>query len=92
MDLTIVVARVKTGDGLAHIGAINAAGVDLGTVLISGDLGRIDAGDADLATAGVDFLKVRSLGRFGVTTQAAAAMTTTVTAAASSKNSRSLKS
>ena len=70
-DLTIAVARATTGDGVAHIGAIDASGVDLGTVLIPGDLGRIDAGDADVATAGVGFLKVRSLGRFGVGTQAA---------------------
>lgn len=69
-DLTISVAR-SGGNGGVHIGRIDAAGVDLGTVRVSGDLGRIDAGDADFTTVGVDFLKVRSMGRFGLATQAA---------------------
>ena len=69
-DLTIRVTRV-VGDGSVHIGRIDAAGIDLGTVRIAGDLGRIAAGDADVATAGLDFLKVQSLGRLGTATQAA---------------------
>ena len=70
VDFTISVSRAL-GDGAVDVGHIDATGVDLGTVRISGDLGRIDAGDVDFATAGVGFLKVRSLGRFGLATQAA---------------------
>ncbi len=69
-NLTITVTR-RLGDGIANVGSISAAGVDLGIVRVSGDLGRIEAGDSNFATAGVDFVRVRSLGRFGVLTQAA---------------------
>ena len=68
-DLTISVSQAR-GDGAVNVGGIDASGVDFGTIRISGDLGRIEAGDADFNTAGVDFLKVRSLGRFGLATQA----------------------
>ena len=69
-NLTITVTR-RLGDGVANVGSISAAGVDLGIIRVSGDLGRIEAGDSNFATAGVDFVRVRSLGRFGVLTQAA---------------------
>src|SRR6516162_3443543 len=35
------------GDGLANIGYISAAGVDLGAITVPGDLGRIDAGSGN---------------------------------------------
>ena len=68
-DLTVTSRQTANGDGLANIGHVDAAGLDLGRVRIPGDLGRIDAGDTDFATPGVVVLKVNSLGRFGVSTQ-----------------------
>lgn len=56
------------GDGFANIGAITSL-VDLGTVSVAGDLGRIDAGDANAQTTGLGALAVRSLGRLGVDAQ-----------------------
>jgi hypothetical protein len=69
---SIAVAVTKaspTGDGLAHVGRINATGLDLGNVTIKGDLADIDCGDADTATPALDSLHVRSMGRFGLATQ-----------------------
>jgi hypothetical protein len=51
------------GDGFAHVGYINATGIALGKVSVSGDLGQIDAGP-------VKNLTVQSLGRLGLSTQA----------------------
>src|SRR5829696_6116911 len=58
------------GDGSANVGHINAAGMDLGTVLVDGDLGAIDAGDGVTATSACRGLAVQSLGRFGTSTGA----------------------
>ena len=44
-NLTVSAKRATAGDGLANIGYIKATGVNLGSVTINGDLGRIDAGD-----------------------------------------------
>lgn len=64
-NLTITAKRTAAGgDGFANIGYVSATGVDLGTVKIDGDLGRIDAGV-------VKSLTVQSLGALGVTSQAA---------------------
>jgi hypothetical protein len=76
LNLTVTV-KPGGGDRLANIGYINATGLDLGTVSVPGDLGRIDAGDADVATPGLKALAVRSLGRLGVDTQPAASATFT---------------
>ncbi len=67
------------GDGHVNVGAILAAsvrgdilqfvnGIDLGTVNIDGDLGKIIVGD-DVVTPAIDTLVVRSMGRFGTRTQ-----------------------
>lgn len=67
------------GDGFVNVGAIYAAiaqpnilqfvnGIDLGTVTIDGDLGKIHAGDTT-ATAAIQSLVVRSMGKFGTATQ-----------------------
>lgn len=61
---------VKGGDGFAALGQINASGRDLGAVAIDGDLGRILAGNATLATPGVADMTVHSMGRFGTVTGA----------------------
>lgn len=63
-NLSITVKRAATGDGQAHLGWLDAIGIDLGRVVIKGDLGRIDAGDDDTTTTGVKSLKVASMGQF----------------------------
>lgn len=50
------------GDKLASVSYINATGVDLGNVKISGDLQQIDAGDAS-GGVGVKLLSVDTFGR-----------------------------
>lgn len=50
-----------TGDGQVSIGEIDASGLDLGGVYISGDIGSISAGDSDLKTMGLMQLNVRSI-------------------------------
>ena len=54
--------------GFANVGRVKA-GVDLAAVVIDGDLGRIDAGDAVTSTPGLGSLRVQSLGALGTTTQ-----------------------
>ncbi|HET6409644.1 MAG TPA: DUF4394 domain-containing protein [Chthoniobacteraceae bacterium] len=68
-NLRISVKKAGGGDGLAHVGFINAAGTDLGKLSIKGDLGRITAGDAIDSTPGLAALKVKSLGTLGLVTQ-----------------------
>ncbi|MEY5010790.1 MAG: hypothetical protein RLZZ253_1929 [Verrucomicrobiota bacterium] len=53
------------GDGLVNVGYIEASGVDLKGVIVDGDLGQIDAGDANFATPGLGSLTASSLGVFG---------------------------
>ncbi|MEA3209932.1 MAG: hypothetical protein QOE70_2989 [Chthoniobacter sp.] len=60
-----------SGTGRANVGHLEAHGLDLGTVRIGGDLGQIDAGDANVATPGLKTLDVKSIGAFGTTTQPA---------------------
>lgn len=61
--------KAGAGDGSVSVGEIRAD-VDLGAVSIKGDLGRISAGDANVATPGVASLSVASLGRYGTSTGA----------------------
>ena len=56
------------GDGLAAIGAIKAGNNALGTVIIDGDLGQIDAG-IGTSKVGVGVLVAQSIGKFGTDTQ-----------------------
>jgi hypothetical protein len=53
------------------VGFVNAAGVDLKSVTVSGDLGKIVAGDANKKTPGLGSLAVGSMGVQGTSTQAA---------------------
>jgi hypothetical protein len=64
-------SRATVGDGLAALGEIDATGLDLGAVVIDGDLGRILAGDATTTTSGLAGLTAHSLGRYGTDTGAA---------------------
>jgi hypothetical protein len=68
-NVTFAVTRKPGGDGLAHVGFLNATGVDLGTVTVKGDLGKIVAGDANLTDPGLVSLKARSMGTLGLVTQ-----------------------
>jgi hypothetical protein len=61
-DIAVTVKKSAAGDGLVNLGAIDARGVDLGKVSISGDLGQIDAGDAVFKTPAIKSLTVASLG------------------------------
>jgi hypothetical protein len=69
-NLVIKVKKGATGDGFANIGFIDATGVNLGKVIIPGDLGGIDAGDGNTATPAIKKLNVKSMGAFGTATQA----------------------
>jgi len=71
-SITMTVKKGESGDGKAHVGFINAEGIDLNAVTIKGDLGQIDAGDTDLETNGIKTLTVASLGQFGADTQGGA--------------------
>jgi hypothetical protein len=70
VTVTATPSLAHGGDGFAAVGAIDATGIDLGTVTIDGDLGRILAGDGDTATTALKGLAVQSLGRYGTATGA----------------------
>jgi hypothetical protein len=58
------------GDGFAALGHISANGIDLGAIIIDGDLGRIIAGDAVSTTPGATSLKAHTIGRYSTSTGA----------------------
>src|SRR5262249_23710782 len=63
-SITTLASRTPGGgDGFAALGEIDASGLDLGAVVIGGDLGRVLAGDATTETPGLKALTVLSLGR-----------------------------
>lgn len=69
-DIAVAVAATGgTSDGLADVGRIDATGIDLGSVDIGGDLGKILAGNASPSSPGVQSLMVRSIGKLGTATQ-----------------------
>ena len=61
--------RQNGGDGLLNVGAIDATGIQLGTVKITGDLGQIDVGRGDALKPALKQLIVGSLGALGDSTQ-----------------------
>ncbi|MEA3212589.1 MAG: large repetitive protein [Chthoniobacter sp.] len=65
--LSISAEQVPGGNGMVNVGRIDAHGLDLGTVRVTGDLGQIDAGDTNLTTSGLLKLRVGSLGVRGDT-------------------------
>lgn len=67
---TSAVRSPQGGDGFAALGEIIATGIDLGAVVVDGDLGRILAGDATTTTTGLASLTAQSMGRFGTSTGA----------------------
>src|SRR5260221_4461650 len=59
--ITISAVKAGSGNGFVDVGHINATGLPLTAVSVSGDLGQIDAG-ATTAVPGGTSLKVKSLG------------------------------
>ena len=51
-----------SGDGIVHVGFLNAGANDFGTVVIPGDLAKIVAGDSDAARPAVGVLVAGSMG------------------------------
>ncbi len=77
-NLTVTAKRTAAGgDGLVNVGYIDAStdgggtALDLRTISIRGDLGRVEAGDASSGTVAVKGLSVQSMGEFGASTQQA---------------------
>ena len=71
--ISITAAKSKTGDGLVHVGYVNGTGRALKSVVVDGDLGQIDAGDVfgpSQSLTVLEKLSVRSMGLYGVATQA----------------------
>jgi hypothetical protein len=67
-SFTFTVTKRPLGDGLANVGRIRSP-YDLGAVIVKGDLGAIEAGDANKNTPAIKLLSVRSMGRDGLATQ-----------------------
>jgi hypothetical protein len=71
LSVTAVRSAQNGGDGFANVGYINANIRHLGTVSVDGDLGQIDAGFSEPGSVAVRSLVVQSMGRYGLSTQAA---------------------
>ena len=71
MDISITAQPVGGSVGVVNVGYINASDIDLGSVTVGGDLGRIAAGDRNFLTPGLNSLTVQSLGAQGIATQIA---------------------
>jgi hypothetical protein len=62
--------KAAQGDGFVNFGYIDATGNDLKKVRVDGDLGQIDAGDADTKTPAIrEGIKAESMGLLGTRTQ-----------------------
>lgn len=61
-NVTFAITGGTVGDGQVQVGAIDASGLDLGKVIVPGELGQIDAGDAKFSTPGLKLLQVDALG------------------------------
>jgi hypothetical protein len=72
-NITLSSKRAVGGDGLVDVGAIQAEGLNLGAVKVSGDLGQIDAGNRydyqNRSNLALKSLTVGSLGARGAATQ-----------------------
>ena len=77
--ISITAARANgNGDGWVNVGFINASGIDLLSVNVKGDLGKINAGDATTTTPAIGGLTLHSLGIFGGSTQATPSSTSNI--------------
>jgi hypothetical protein len=61
----------RVGDGFVNVGWINASLSDLGTIIVPGDLARLDVGDGDPATTALASITTHSAGALGALTQGA---------------------
>ena len=68
-NVTVTAKRAAGGDGLVDVGAILANNFDLGNVAVSGDLGRIEAGESSVTPLAIRSLTVQSMGRLGFINQ-----------------------
>jgi hypothetical protein len=69
-NITFTVTKKPGGDGFADVGYIHANNTDLGNVTVKGDLGKIVSGNGNETDGpSLKTLSVRSLGRFGLSTQ-----------------------
>lgn len=57
-----VTSKAAAGDGQANVWAINAAGIDLGSVEVKGDLAKLVVGDANYNNGSVKTITVQSIG------------------------------
>ena len=64
-DISIIARPSALGDGFVSVGEIIASPVDLGKIVIDGDLGRIFVGDPLNAVPALKSLTVASLGALG---------------------------
>lgn len=74
LGFTLVGKHSKTrgGDGSVNVGFLKGTGIDLGTINIGGDLGRIVSGLSDVTDKpAVKSLTVKSIGELGTSTQQA---------------------
>ena len=71
MNISITAKPINSSPGIVNVGYINSSDIDLGTVTIGGDLGRIAAGDLTFKSPAIQSLTVDSLGAQGTATQAA---------------------
>lgn len=69
-SIVFKIMKRNLGDGLVHVGRIDATGIDLNKVIVKGDLGKIVAGDVTTSNdPGLNLLRVRSMGTLGLFTQ-----------------------
>ncbi|HEX8312714.1 MAG TPA: Calx-beta domain-containing protein, partial [Chthoniobacteraceae bacterium] len=61
-NITIETMPGGGGDGLVNLKVLDATGLDLGKVKISGNVGMIIGGDNNSGTSGIKLLKIGSLG------------------------------
>jgi hypothetical protein len=85
LSVSVSAVQAGAGNGTVDVGWIKADTLDEGAVSVSGDLGRLTAGDATTKTPGVKSLTVGSLGARGLVTQGGAGTLATVVAGALSK-------
>ncbi len=64
-------AVARVGDGFVNVGWINADTSDLATIIVPGDLARLDVGDGNPATAALGSITVFTAGALGGLSQGA---------------------
>lgn len=69
LGVRVTATAANGGNGTADVGWVQADGHDLTAVAVSGDLGRVTAGDPTRPAAGLGALTVGSLGARGLATQ-----------------------